>query len=479
MVKLPHLLKDSRLIIGVMVGVLTAAPQMASAQKWGGGNDLAIKIISDELIDSFSTEKLLNRKTRVAIWPFQEKDVPISVEAARTFDTELLTRLKNAAGRNLVFVGRRELRTLTADLEESNLDIDNPVALVANSAKVDVLIIGTLQLQDGRARLSYKALGASGKRVGRILASTSARTVKFQQQQAALTLDLALRNAARKLAGLARDMQELTLGGIRFESSRVQTPLGRYVEQRAADEFTDVYNNVLSNRMIRISREQVTENDLKPPDERTDTTHVNKGRYTLTGTYWDFGSAIDLRLRLKAPDGRVGVWSGRILPPEGIQIRPTGNFPTVLLENDGLGPFKFTLSSGRGENPVYNIGDKLNLLVRLDQDAWMYCFYRQADGKMLKIIPNQYYENPFIKGGNIQTIPGPRLPFDLNIGEPAGVELVKCFAVSRDITDDLPRELRSLDFPVLPDGMDFRLPAIFRRLQNVAVSEASVVITVK
>jgi len=467
------------IICGLAIALAALAPQSASAQKWKGGNELAIKKIADEMVDAFSSEKLLNRKTRVAIWPFQEKDIPIPLEAARAFDTDLLTKLQALVGPSLVFVGRRELRTLAADLEESNAEIDNPVALVASRAKVDVLIIGALILQKGDARLSYKALGASGKKVGRILASTSTQRVKFEQQQAALTLDLAVRTATRKLAGLARDMQELTLGGIRFETSRVQTPFGRYVEQRTADEFTNVYNNTLSNRMIRVSREHVTENDLKPPEERTDTGHGNKGRYLLTGTYWDFGSAIDLRLRLKGPDGRIGVWSGRILPPEGIQTRPTGNFPTVLLENDGLGPFKFTLSSSRGENPVYNIGDKLNLLVRLDQDAWLYCFYRQADGKMLKILPNQYFEDPFVEGGIVQTIPGPRLPFDLNIGEPAGVELVKCFAVSRDISDDLPRELRSMDFPVLPDGMDFRLPAIFRRLRNVAVSEASVVITVK
>ena len=481
MVKLARHIRFVGLVIGGLVvggGALTAPS--AQAQESTASNELAISVISDELIDSLKVEKLLNRKTRVAIWPFQEKDIPISLNAAQAFNTALLANMKKAAGRGLVFVGRKELRTLMADLAESNPDLDDPVALVASKAKVDVLIIGSLQLENGRALLSYKALGASGKRTGTIVAATSSQSVKFLRQQAVMTLELALKTAARNLSQTARDMQELTLGGVRFETSRVQTPFGRYVEQRASDEFTHVFNNILSHRLIRISREQVTADDLKPPSERSaKPAGANKGRYTLSGSYWDFGSALDLRLRLKGPDGRVGVWNGRILPPQGIQIRPSGNFPTVLLENDGLGAFKFSLSSSRGENPVYDIGEKLDLLVRLDRDAWMYCFYRQADGKMLKILPNQYYEDAFIEGGPVHTIPGPRLPFDLNIGEPAGIELVKCFATSRDVSKDLPEELRSMDFPVLPDGMDFRLPAIFRRLRDVAISESSVVITVK
>ena len=463
----------------LMAGIVAGLPLNAWAQKWSSGNDLPIKLLSDDLIKGFGNLKLLNRRTRVAIWPFQEKDTPISPDMAETFNTALLSRLIKDSEGTLLFVGRKELRTLIADLDESSPDIDNPVALVSSRANVDVLIIGTLALKKGRAELSYKAVGASGRRLGQILAATGTRSVTFDRQQAVMTLDQALRSAVRKLADLAKDLKELTLAGIRFETSRVQTPLGRYIEQRAADEFTDVFNNVLSNRMIRIGRQQVTPNDLKPSSEKDQTTSVNKGRYVLTGTYWDFGSSIDLRLRLTAPDGRVGVWNNRILPPQGIQIRPSGNFPSVLLENDGLGPFKFSLTSARGENPVYDIGDKLNFMVRLDRDAWLYCFYRQADGKMLKIIPNRYHENAFIKGGQVHTIPGQRLPFDLNIGEPAGIELIKCFAVSRDISKDLPRELRSLDFSVLPDGMDFRLPAIFRRMRGVLISEGSVVITVK
>ena len=137
-----------------------------------------------------------------------------------------------------------------------------------------------------------------------------------------------------------------------------------------------------------------------------------------------------------------------------------------------------SLRSNRGETPAYNIGEKLHLEIRLDQDAWLYCFYRQADGRMLKIMPNRYHKNALVQGGKLHTLPGSILPFDLVVGEPAGTELVKCFAVSKDISAQLPKSIRNNNFPVLPEGMDFRLPHIFRQLKNVGVSEASVVINV-
>ncbi len=459
------------LLLAVLLG--SAATTAALGQEGEGSNDLVFSLLSDGLHDGFEAARLLNGKTRVAIWPFQEKDIPVDSEMAESFNNRLLARFKKDTGRKLVFVGRKELRALIADLEESGQGLDDPVATVSKSAVADVLIMGKIRLTGGTVNLSYKAIGSSGRNMGKILAATDPQSLKLGVRGAAMTLDRALRAAARKLAELFPDLTELRLGGIRFQSSRIQTPFGRYVEQRAADEFTDVFSNVISGRLIKVKRYSVKPEDMKPSKQS------RKGSYVLSGGYWDFGAAIDLRLRLRADDGRTASWRGRVLPPAGIVVRPQGNFPAVLLENDGLGPFRFRLSSANGDDPVYHIGDKLNLLVQLESDAWLYCFYRQADGRMLKIIPNQFHREALVKSGRVLTLPGQIMPFDLNIGEPPGIELVKCFALSRDVTRDLPDELQAMDFAFLPEGMDFRLPTIFRELEDVTLSEASIVITVR
>ena len=119
------------------------------------------------------------------------------------------------------------------------------------------------------------------------------------------------------------------------------------------------------------------------------------------------------------------------------------------------------------------------LLIETDRNAWLYCFYRQSDRKWFKIFPNAYYADPVIRGNRLHTIPDENYPFEFAITEPAGMELVKCFAVDRDVAGDLPPALRSLDPRPLPAGMDTRLPDIFRALRDAGVSEASLIITVE
>ena len=125
---------------------------------------------------------------------------------------------------------------------------------------------------------------------------------------------------------------------------------------------------------------------------------------------------------------------------------------------------------------MYRIGEKLNLLIGLDRDAWLYCFYRQVDAKTFKIFPNRFHAEARLAGGRVHTVPGDAMPFDFNLTPPAGVELVKCFATSRDVTAELPRALQGLEHVALPRGMEWSLPTIFRRVR-AALSEASLVIT--
>ena len=80
-------------------------------------------------------------------------------------------------------------------------------------------------------------------------------------------------------------------------------------------------------------------------------------------------------------------------------------------ENDGLRPIEFQLSSGRGGDPAYRIGEKLDLTMRTDRDAWIYCYYSQADGKIRPILPNPEFwkqeSEPRFAGGVVHHVPSP------------------------------------------------------------------------
>ena len=59
-----------------------------------------------------------------------------------------------------------------------------------------------------------------------------------------------------------------------------------------------------------------------------------------------------------------------------------------------------------------------------------------------------------------------------------GNELIKCFATSRDVTSELPRDLQGRSNSPLPLKMLRNLSPIFQQLPNVAISEASFIMTI-
>ena len=69
-------------------------------------------------------------------------------------------------------------------------------------------------------------------------------------------------------------------------------------------------------------------------------------------------------------------------------------------------------------------------------------------------------------------------PYELEVAGPPGNELIKCFAASRDVTSELPRELRGLSDDALPQNMVENLPSRFQQLPDVAISEQSFIMTI-
>lgn len=266
-------------------------------------------------------------------------------------------------------------------------------------------------------------------------------------------------------------MRTLTLGGVRYQDSGAQPPFARYLQQRLVDALRLRYADAGTTLTIGAFTAAA------PPAE-PGTAMV------LTGVYWTFVDLIDLRLALTEPRGEVLMWRG--------QLRRDGFNQADLLpprdlrrwrEFDGLGPIAFQLTSDRGADPAYRIGEEIDLVMRTDRAAWVYCFYAQADGKVLQIFPNPAFwkraSEPRLNGGVVHRVPGDATyPFDLVLAEPTGLEMIKCSAVSRDVTDELPEALQGRVWAPIDPAVAARMPDIFRDLPNAAISEASLVVTV-
>ena len=187
------------------------------------------------------------------------------------------------------------------------------------------------------------------------------------------------------------------------------------------------------------------------------------GSYRLRFRYWpcDGDAAARLSVSLQGTEGRriselTNVGLGNL--PSGLELRPPR--PTTQADWGPDGAFTFQMSSQRGPNPAFRAGEKLEVLFRTGRDAWLYCFYTDAEGETVQMLPNPFQigqEAPnFYEGGKLHLFPDPeRLPrpdpFDIVINDDTlGTEVFRCLATPRDVRADLPAPLRGTSLDPVP-----------------------------
>ena len=113
-------------------------------------------------------------------------------------------------------------------------------------------------------------------------------------------------------------------------------------------------------------------------------------------------------------------------------------------------PLDVFLSSDRGANPTYQLGESMRLRFQTSRDAYAICFYLDSQGNGIVLFPTRYSGGAMVSAQSGLSLPGPRLPIDLILSEPPGQERIACYASQRDFTPDLPEsvlagDLRTLD----------------------------------
>ena len=461
-------------LAGCLLALLHVAPSLAAE-----GRAAVLARMAAALVGQIATADSGGAALRLALLPFEPDDVPLTPPVAGELHAGMLAALVAVGQGRIELVARDSLAALIADLDRTDagdaVPEDPALAVLRRARDIDLLALGRMRRVPGGVMLSYRAIRVAGSD---IVASTAPLLVPLTAAEldptaAQLSLDQAVEAAAGYFLLHAGDLSELRLGGIRFETSGAQPPFGRYLQDRLAATLEAALANPLSQRRL-----------ILRPHPEPDATPA-RGSYALEGRYWDFGEAIEIRLRLSGAGGRTLSWRDRVLRASAgpLRLRPKGDFGN-LRDNDGIGPFAFRLTSDRGDDPAYRIGDDMDLRIEAERDIWLYCFHLDAAGVLTQFIPNPHLAERH--GASIRIAGG--LPVGLTeqalreivlrIAPPAGQELVKCFAAGRDITVELPPPLRgSVSGPVPPE-LAGRLSRIFRDVAGGLLNEASVVVTV-
>ncbi len=104
---------------------------------------------------------------------------------------------------------------------------------------------------------------------------------------------------------------------------------------------------------------------------------------------------------------------------------------------DVVAPLDLYLDSSRGRFPTYHVGEPVELILRANRDAYLYCLLRDRDGNLSQLFPWQASEAR-IAGDQTLRLPGRWLPVGLRARAELNGSEVRCFASERDLGTELP-----------------------------------------
>ncbi|MEO5373728.1 MAG: DUF4384 domain-containing protein [Alphaproteobacteria bacterium] len=143
-------------------------------------------------------------------------------------------------------------------------------------------------------------------------------------------------------------------------------------------------------------------------------------------------------------------------------------------------PVTITLDSDRGPKPVYRVNDALSATVKLSGDAFLYCYYKDADGVIARVFPNRFEPDAFVAGNKPVAIPSKAsTKFKIRFDRAGAKEQVACFASAREIGTRLPDALKAADLtPLGTKSMD-DLASAFKTQDPTGLSQSRLDISVQ
>ncbi len=87
-----------------------------------------------------------------------------------------------------------------------------------------------------------------------------------------------------------------------------------------------------------------------------------------------------------------------------------------------------------GSRSSYVIGETVHLNVRANEDAYVTVFNTDAQGQTTVVFPNGFQQDNKVSANSVVSIPGPNDDFRLQVGGPAGSNLIKVIASKKPIS---------------------------------------------
>jgi hypothetical protein len=456
-------------------------------------------VVAELLSSAFPSKSCSNPEFHptIGLWTFTQDQAPVSEGSARRIYDELLARIMKQKPRCVEVLDSAGIGAVIHHLSKSGAleqSGGNTLgALQEAHQAVDFVMFPDLFEQNGKVYLSMRV---AERKTGRTEAVAQpveipASFTKAEVGDAAKSLHAALSAASAELLSGSQTITEITPTGLYFEDSFAQPEVGRFLMDQLLANLVQRGSNSITGKMLRVRAITMERSEPAEADEGDGGGSILpeekarlEGSYLLAGRYWLRGDALELVLTLTAPDGAKRMWRESIRRSEfeGMEVEPKN--ASALTPPLPPSDYVFEVTTERGVNPVFRAGDVLNLRIRLNRRAWVYCFYVNSMGGVTPIFPlpsdmagNR--KNP-LKPKRTMLLPDPAVDkFRFRFtAETVGEELVSCYATGRDVARDLPDEM----FPEKPAVVPFlTLDTVrqrFRMLPDAAVTESLITMTI-
>lgn len=487
----------SRLFVLLLLLPFVLAGAAAAQQRLLPGQPGAEPVPWNQAVESIAIDLALETGPLsgvIAARPFAAAAIPVPLGAAEQFSRDLLGALQRKSRLGLRVHVTDDLRQKVQQLYDewgSGARFDQAVQALVKETRADWELVGSLRRVGGRIEVQYRLVQLETL-AARAFSNWHAVDLQAAAQCAgATTLEAAADAAARfwtqRLTVPLAVVKNAFLGQ---QDMGVRTRFGRQVAERLVASLVREASDPLTGRPVRAERIDLSGGDWLRFAATGSVTEAllgdEPGAFLLEGSFWPRGTCTELRVWLRGVQESQS-WTGVIIdvPSDA----PEDNaLPAALqaLRSDFAGPFGLVLTSNRGDDPAYRIGDNLQFGLRLDRAAHVYCFGADDTGGLIKLFPNAFHPDNHLRAGDFLLLPDDLTPVGLPPGSrirwpaqpPAGANVIKCFAVAPQTVERLPRPIReNINRPITGVAMGDLLN-VFRSVSNGAVSEASLAVTI-
>jgi len=489
----PLLLK-TLLLVGLVLGGLSSAQ---AQQRRLPGQPATDPISWTEAVEAIAIDLALETGPLsgvIAARPYAAAAIPVAVGAAEQFSRDLLGALQRKSRLGLRVHVTDDLRQKVEQLYDemgSGPRFDQAVQALIKETQANWELVGSVRRVGERIEVQYRLVDLETL-AARAFSNWHAVDLEAAAQCAGATTlpaaaDAAARYWTQRLTDRLAVIKNAFLGQ---EDMGVRTRFGRQVAERLVVSLVQEASDPLTGRPVRAERINLSGGDWLQFAATGSVSEALLGRepgtFLLEGSYWPRGNCTELRVWLRGLQESHS-WTGVIIDvptsaPEDSAL------PSALhaLRTDFAGPFGLVMTSNRGDDPAYRIGDYLQFGLRLDQAAHVYCFGADDTGGLIKLFPNAFHPDNRLRGGEFLLLPDDLTPVGVAEGSkirwpaqpPAGANVIKCFAVSAETVDRLPQSIReNTNRPVSGVAIG-NLLSLFRSISDGVISEASLAVTI-